>query len=73
MDIYTIMLLGYQVSQKKTVNAGVYTIKFHRRKKNNTYMYIVELEIEGKVIERGIFSEYSNAVIYAGEIFSRFR
>ncbi|BFH73639.1 hypothetical protein SJAV_15830 [Sulfurisphaera javensis] len=73
MDIYTIMILGYEVSQKKVINAGIYTIKFHRRKRKNEYIYIVELQSGGKVIERGIFSEYSNAVLYAGQIFSRFR
>lgn len=73
MDIYTIMLLGYQVSQKKRVEAGIYTIKFHRRKKKNEYFYIVELERQGEIIERGVFTEYSNAVIYAGQLFARFR
>lgn len=73
MDIYSIMLLGYEVSQRKLVRAGIYTLRFHRRKKNNEYLYIVEFEREGKVVERGIFSEYSNAVLYAGYIFSRFR
>ena len=67
------MILGYQVSQKKKINVGIYTIKFHRRKRKNDYLYIVELERQGEIIERGIFTEYTNAVMYAGEVFSRFR
>jgi len=73
MDIYTIMILGYQVSQKKKVNVGIFTLKFHRRKRKNDYLYIVELERQGEIMERGIFTEYANAVMYAGEVFSRFR
>lgn len=73
MDIYTIMLLGYQVSQKKRVEVGMYTIKFHRRRRKNEYFYLVELERQGEIIERGLFTEYSNAVLYAGQLFARFR
>lgn len=73
MDIYTIMILGYQLSQKRKVKVGIYTLKFHRRKRGKEIIYIVELELAGNVIERGIFYDYSNAVLYAGELFSRFR
>jgi len=67
------MLLGYQVSQKKRVEVGMYTIKFHRRRRKNEYFYLVELERQGEIIERGLFTEYSNAVLYAGQLFARFR
>jgi hypothetical protein len=77
VDYYTILLLGYEVSQKKTVNLGVYTLKFHRKKirkgKEVDFLYIVELIRGGEVVEKGVFTEYSNAVVYAGEIFCRFR
>lgn len=75
VDIYTIMLLGYEVSQKKRVNLGVYTLKFHRKKGKTPedYLYIVTLLKEGKVVESGIFGDYQKAVIYAGQIFMRFR
>mgnify|MGYP001772937969 CR=1 FL=1 len=69
------MLLGHQVSQRKSVNLGVYTLKFHRRKgkRPDEYLYIVTLIKDGKVVESGIFGDYKNAVIYAGQIFIRFR
>lgn len=76
-DYYTILLLGYEVSQKKSVELGIYTLKFHRRKarkgKKVEFLYIVELIRGEEVVEKGVFTEYSNAVLYAGQIFSRFR
>lgn len=73
MDIYTIMLLGYEASQRKVVNLGVYTLKFYRRKVNGDYLYMVTLSKGDEIIERGIFGDYKNAVIYAGQIFYKFR
>ncbi|EZQ10894.1 hypothetical protein CM19_03185 [Candidatus Acidianus copahuensis] len=62
------MSLGYTVSQKKKVVIGNHVITFKRRKRGEEYLYIVEEYFMGKLTRRGIFSEYSNAVMYAGNI-----
>ncbi|MCI2415640.1 MAG: hypothetical protein MPF33_10450 [Candidatus Aramenus sp.] len=65
------MILGYNVSQKKRVEVGNYVVKFRRRKvsrKNYEYIYVVELFFMGNLVRKGIFTEYSNAVSFAGEI-----
>lgn len=69
MTDFRILELGYIVSQKKNVSIGNYTIKFHRRKiAKGDYMYMVEVYFKDELRERGIFTEYSNAVIFAGNI-----
>jgi len=64
------MILGYNLSQKKKVTIGNYMIKFHRRKvskRKYDYLYVIEIFFKDNLIRRGIFSEYSNAVDFAGE------
>ncbi|ARM75087.1 hypothetical protein [Acidianus manzaensis] len=66
---FRILELGYYASQKKNVNIGNYVIKFHRRKiAKNDYMYLVEIFYKNELKNKGIFTEYSNAVIFAGNI-----
>ncbi len=65
------MILGYNVSQKKRVEVGNYVVKFKRRKASRNkfeYIYVVELFFMGNLVKKGIFTEYSNAVSFAGEI-----
>ncbi|BBG25281.1 hypothetical protein [Sulfuracidifex tepidarius] len=78
MDDLLIMRLGYYVSQVKCVNVGVYTIKFSRRKsktfrKDGMILYSVTVLEGEKEIKKGVFTEYSNAVRFAGEIMYQFR
>ncbi|AOL17123.1 hypothetical protein BFU36_10875 [Sulfolobus sp. A20] len=70
VDEIEIMSLGYYASQKKTLILGRYVLKFHRRKnsKKNMYFYIVNLYHDDKLVRSGIFTEYRNAVIFAGSI-----
>lgn len=69
MEDFRILELGYIVSQKKSVNIGNYTVKFHRRKiSEEEYMYVVEVYFKGELKSKGIFTEYSNAVKFAGNI-----
>ncbi|MUN29197.1 hypothetical protein [Sulfuracidifex metallicus] len=78
MDYFMIMRLGFYVSQVKRVEVGIYTITFSRRKSRNfqkdgKIFYVVTLLREGKEEKKGVFTEYSNAVIFAGELMSAFR
>jgi len=78
MDDLLIMRLGYYVSQVKHVDVGIYTIKFSRRKsktfkKDGMIIYIVTLLEGEREIKKGVFTEYSNAVRFAGELMYRFR
>ncbi|BDB98838.1 hypothetical protein [Saccharolobus caldissimus] len=68
VDNLEILSLGYYASQKKTVRIGRYTLKFHRRKRENEYFYLVDLYLDDNLVNRGIFTEYQNAVIFAGSI-----
>jgi len=64
----TVMLLGYQASQRRKVDIGKYTLHFNRKRAHNRYFYIVELKEGKRVVERGMFEEYGKAVNYAGSI-----
>lgn len=69
MTDFRIMELGYVASQKKKMSIGNYTIKFHRRKiAKGDYMYVVEVFFKNELKKKGIFTEYSNAVMYAGNV-----
>jgi hypothetical protein len=63
------MILGYNLSQKKKVIIGNYMVKFHRRKvsRRYDYLYVIEIFFMDSLVKRGIFTEYSNAVDFAGE------
>ncbi|AWR96608.1 hypothetical protein DFR86_02940 [Acidianus sulfidivorans JP7] len=66
---FRVLELGYHVSQKKNVSIGNYVIKFHRRKiSKGDYIYLVEVFYRNELKKKGIFTEYSNAVIFAGQI-----
>ncbi|EHP70601.1 MAG: hypothetical protein RXS23_03275 [Metallosphaera yellowstonensis] len=63
------MNLGVIACQRKRVEVGNYRIVFRRRKVEGDYMYLVELSLGGKVIERGAFTDFREATIFAGRLF----
>lgn len=69
MDYYEIraMELGYYASQKRRVEYGPYSITFKRRKTGSP-AYMVTLEYKGERSRIGIFEEFRDAVIFAGNL-----